>query len=38
MDISWLGNSALRIQSGQTAIVCDPYQTNAGWGNAPHRR
>ena len=35
MDISWLGNSALRIQSGQTAIVCDPYQTAAGWAMPP---
>ena len=31
MDISWLGNSAVRIQSGQTAIVTDPYQAGAGW-------
>lgn len=35
MDISWLGNSALRIQSGQTAVVCDPYQTDAGWAMPP---
>ena len=35
MDISWLGNSALRIQSGQTAVVCDPYQTAAGWAMPP---
>ena len=35
MDISWLGNSALRIQSGETAIVCDPYQTAAGWAMPP---
>ena len=31
MDISWLGNSALRIQSGQTAIVTDPYHAAGGW-------
>ncbi len=30
MDISWLGNSAVRIQSGQTAIVTDPYQAGGG--------
>lgn len=35
MDISWLGNSALRIQSGQTAVVCDPYQATAGWAMPP---
>ena len=35
MDISWLGNSALRIQSGQTAVVCDPYQAAAGWAMPP---
>lgn len=31
MDISWLGNSALRIQSGQTAVVTDPYHAGDGW-------
>ena len=35
MDISWLGNSALRIQSGQTAVVCDPYQAAEGWAMPP---
>ena len=30
MDISWLGNSAVRIQSGQTAVVSDPYQAYDG--------
>lgn len=30
MDISWLGNSAVRIQSGQTAVVSDPYQAGGG--------
>ena len=30
MDISWLGNSAVRIQSGQTAVVSDPYQADGG--------
>ena len=25
MDISWLGNSAIRIQSGLTAVVSDPF-------------
>ena len=35
MDISWLGNSALRIQSGQTSVVCDPYQAAAGWAMLP---
>ncbi len=31
MDISWLGRSAVRIQSGQTAVVTDPYYAEAGW-------
>lgn len=31
MDISWLGRSAVRIQSGQTAVVADPYYAEAGW-------
>ena len=31
MDISWLGNSAIRIQSGQTAVVSDPYYAEDGW-------
>lgn len=30
MDISWLGNSAVRIQSGQTTVVTDPYQAGDG--------
>ena len=30
MDISWLGSSALRIRSGQTAIVTDPYSADGG--------
>ena len=30
MDISWLGNSAIRIQSAQTVIVCDPYYAADG--------
>ena len=25
MDISWLGNSAIRIQSGLTTVVSDPF-------------
>ena len=31
MDISWLGNSAVRVQSGQTAVVSDPYYAEDGW-------
>ena len=31
MDISWLGNSAVRIQSGQTAVLTDPYYAADGW-------
>jgi L-ascorbate metabolism protein UlaG (beta-lactamase superfamily) len=31
MDISWLGRWAVRIQSGQTAVVADPYYAEAGW-------
>lgn len=31
MDISWLGRWAVRIQSGQTAVVTDPYYAEAGW-------
>lgn len=30
MDISWLGNSAVRIRSGQTAVVSDPYHAGGG--------
>lgn len=30
MDISWLGNSSVRIQSGQTAVVTDPYHADDG--------
>ena len=30
MDISSLGNSAIRIQSAQTVIVCDPYYAADG--------
>ena len=30
MDITWLGNSAVRIRSGQTAIVSDPYYAEEG--------
>lgn len=35
MDISWLGNSAVRIQSGQTAVVSDPYYAEDGWTMPP---
>lgn len=31
MDISWLGNSAVRIQSGHTTVVSDPYYAEDGW-------
>lgn len=30
MDISWLGNAAVRIVSGQTSVVCDPYYAADG--------
>ena len=30
MDISWLGNFAVRILSGQTAVVTDPYYAADG--------
>lgn len=35
MEISWLGNSAVRIQSGQTAVVSDPYYAEDGWAMPP---
>ena len=35
MDISWLGNSAVRIQSGQMAVVSDPYHAEDGWTMPP---
>ena len=35
MDISWLGNSAVRVQSGQTAVVSDPYYAEDGWTMPP---
>ena len=31
MDITWLGYSAVRIQSGQVAVVTDPYRASDGW-------
>ncbi len=31
MDITWLGHSAVRIQSGQVAVVTDPYRASDGW-------
>ena len=37
MDISWLGNFAVRIQSGQTAVVSDPYYAEDGWTMPPTR-
>ncbi|MYC08379.1 MAG: hypothetical protein F4X57_14625 [Chloroflexi bacterium] len=30
MEISWLGNWAVRVQSGQTAVVSDPYYAEDG--------
>ena len=30
MDISWLGNSAILVRSGQTAVVSDPYYADEG--------
>ena len=30
MDISWLGNSAVLVRSGQTAVVSDPYYADEG--------
>ena len=30
MEISWLGNWAVRVQSGQTAVVSDPYYAADG--------
>ena len=30
MEISWLGNWAVRVQSGQTAVVSDPYYADTG--------
>ena len=35
MDISWLGNSAVRVRSGQTAVVSDPYYAEDGFAMPP---